>query len=92
MSDGFVEGAGKMFRAKGTSSYQNKMNGANFEEWLTENLLPQLLPHSVMGNAPHQCVKEGNVPYMSSLKTETKDWLTQEGTMLGARHQSSRSS
>jgi hypothetical protein len=55
-SNGFLEGAGLMFKA-GTASgdYHGQMNADNFEEWLNEIVIPKLLPVSVlvMDNAPY---------------------------------------
>ncbi|KAH9378905.1 hypothetical protein HPB48_011130 [Haemaphysalis longicornis] len=80
--NGFVEGAGEVFRAKkGRGDYHDEMNGAHFEKWLTKKLLPRLPSNSVivMDNAPYHSMKENKVPRMSSLKKDMQDWLTQKG-------------
>lgn len=39
--NGFVEGAGEVFRSKkGAGDYHDEMNGAHFEKWLMEKVLP----------------------------------------------------
>jgi hypothetical protein len=81
-SNGFLEGAGLVFRA-GTASgdYHGQMNSDNFEERLNEIVIPKLPPASVlvMDNAPYHGRQVDKPPSASTLKKETIDWLERQG-------------
>lgn len=53
------------------------MNGDQFEKWITEKLLYNLQPHSVicMDNAPYHSVKGERVPTKYSTKGAMLEWL-----------------
>lgn len=58
--DGFIDGAGLVFKSPGKLEDDNcDMNGDKFEKWFTEELLPRLPPRSVivMDNAPYHRVQ-----------------------------------
>ncbi|XP_040077703.1 uncharacterized protein LOC120849529 [Ixodes scapularis] len=64
-SEGFVDGAAEVFRAKtGSGDYHEEMDGARFEECFTEKLLPNLKPNSVifMDNASYHAVRLHTLP------------------------------
>lgn len=76
--NGFVKDAGLIFKAgMATGDYHGQMNQENFTKWLTEKLLPNIPPHSVivLDNAPYHSVLEEKVPTKSSLKRTMIEWL-----------------
>jgi hypothetical protein len=77
-SNGFLEGAGLVFRV-GTASgdYHEQINADNFEKWLNEIVIPKLWPASVlvMDNAPCHGRQVDKPPSASALKKEMIDWL-----------------
>ena len=76
--NGFVQGASLIFKAGlSTGDYHGQMNEVNFTKWLTEKLLPNIPPNSVivMDNAPYHSVLEEKIPTKSSTKRSIIDWL-----------------
>lgn len=74
-----MEGAGLIFKAGlATGDYHGQMNEGNFMKWLTEKLLPNIPPQSVivLDNAPYHSVLEEKRPTKSSLKGQIIDYLT----------------
>jgi transposase len=81
-SNGFLEGAGLVFRAGTVSGdYHGQMNADNFEKWLSEIVIPKLPPTSVlvMDNAPYHGRQVDKPPSASALKKEMIDWLERHG-------------
>ncbi|XP_049273670.1 uncharacterized protein LOC119399462 [Rhipicephalus sanguineus] len=79
--DGFLNAACLLFRAtKRTGDYHAEMDGPRFEMWFTEQLLPNIKPHSVivMDNAPYHSVRLEKVPTSSTRKADIQSWLTQK--------------
>ncbi|XP_050302718.1 uncharacterized protein LOC126740645 [Anthonomus grandis grandis] len=59
--NGFVDNACLIFKAGlATGDYHGQMNKENFTRWLTEKLLPNIPPNSVIvyDNAPYHSVQE----------------------------------
>ena len=58
-ANGFVRNGLLVFQSKKTGDYHEEMDSARFEKWFTEQLLPNIIPNSViiMDNAPHHSVK-----------------------------------
>jgi hypothetical protein len=80
-SNGFLEGAGLVFRA-GTASgdYHGQMNTDSFEKWLNEIVIPKLQPASVLvDNAPYYGRQVDKPPSASALKKEMICWLESLG-------------
>lgn len=78
-SEGFVDGAAEVFRAKkGSGDYHEEMDGARFEKWFTEKLLPNLRPNSVivMDNASYHSVRLHTLPSSRTRKQAIQEWLT----------------
>ena len=64
---------------KGNSSkgdYLSEMNGTKFEKWLTEKLIPNLKPHSVvvLDNATYHTVIEEKCPSAANNKAHIIEW------------------
>lgn len=81
-SRGFVENAALIFKAgQSSGDYHGQMNRDNFTKWLTEKLLPNIPPNSiiVLDNAPYHSVQEDKVPTKSSLKKDMVAWLSKKG-------------
>jgi transposase len=80
-SNGFLEGAGLVFRA-GTASgdYHGQMNADNIEKWLNGIVIPKLPPASLLvkDNAPYHGRQVDKPPSASALK-EMIDWLERHG-------------
>ncbi|XP_076643316.1 uncharacterized protein LOC143353694 [Halictus rubicundus] len=77
---GFVQGAELIFKAKSTTGdYHGQMNASNFEKWLSEKLLPNIAPRSVivMDNAPFHSVWENKPPSKESRKEVMIRWLAE---------------
>ncbi|XP_018569175.1 uncharacterized protein LOC108909344 [Anoplophora glabripennis] len=77
---GFIPNCMLIFKS-GTKSGDyhdhDHMNTQNYEEWLTEKLIPNLPPNSVVvtGNAPYHNVQVQKAPTCNSRKTDMVDWL-----------------
>lgn len=79
--EGFVNAACLIFRAtKGTGDYHKEMDGPRFENWFSEQLLPNIKPNSVivMDNAPYHSVRLEKVPTSSTRKSDIQSWLTEK--------------
>lgn len=78
---GWAPGAELVFQAKKrTGDYHGQMNWNNFSKWFTDQLLPNIPPHSIiiMDNAKyHNVLAEGTFPTSHSLKYELRNWLTE---------------
>ncbi|XP_043262779.1 uncharacterized protein LOC122403884 [Colletes gigas] len=75
---GFVNNALLMFKANSTSGdYHGQMNAINFEKWMTEKLLPNIAPNSVivMDNAPYHSIQLNRPPSKYARKSDMMDWL-----------------
>ncbi|XP_076278399.1 uncharacterized protein LOC143208148 [Lasioglossum baleicum] len=77
---GFIAGAELIFKAKSTTGdYHGQMNAINFEKWLSEKLLPNIPPQSVivMDNAPFHSAQENKPPSKESKKEVMIRWLAE---------------
>lgn len=79
--EGFVENAELIFQAKNDGDYHNQMNSTVFEEWFKTQLMPNILPNSVivMDNAAYHSVQLEKTPTSSWKKAELRDWLVKKG-------------
>ncbi|XP_040070412.1 uncharacterized protein LOC120843204 [Ixodes scapularis] len=68
----------KFWAKKGSGDYHEEIDGARFEEWFTEKLLPNLRPNSVidMENAPYHAVRLHTLPSSRTRKQAIQKWLT----------------
>ncbi|XP_076298376.1 uncharacterized protein LOC143217712 [Lasioglossum baleicum] len=76
--NGFINGAELMFKANSTTGdYHDQMNSENFEKWLQQKLIPNLLPNSViiMDNAPYHTIQLNKVPTKYAPKENMIEWL-----------------
>jgi hypothetical protein len=79
---GFLQGAELIYKAGSASGdYHGQMNSINFEKCVTEKLLPNLPPCSVvvLDNAPYHSVQVNKVPSKYSVKSEMISWLERHG-------------
>ena len=79
--NGFVNGAGLVFRAKKSNGdYHQEMDGKRFENWF-ESLLPKLDSNSVivLDNASYHTVRMENIPTLSWKKIDIQNWLQGKG-------------
>jgi transposase len=78
-SDGWLPKAKLVFQAKKrTGDYHGQMDSANFAKWFSEQLLPNLAPHSliIMDPAPyHNELAEDAFPKPSTTKAQLQQWL-----------------
>ena len=75
---GFIDGAALMLKAHtSTGDYHTEMNGSNFQKWLTEKLIPNLPPRSVVviDNASYHNIQLDKCPTQSARKAEIQAWL-----------------
>jgi hypothetical protein len=75
---GFILGL-LMFRSHlKTADYHREMNATNYQKWLTEKLIPNWPPKSVIvtDNAPHHNVQFNKAPTSRTRKAKMMDWLT----------------
>ena len=65
---------------KNTGDYHDEMTGEHFEEWFSDNLLPNVPPNSliVMDNASYHTRRCEDVPTKSWTKTRTIEWLNKK--------------
>ncbi|KAJ8910153.1 hypothetical protein NQ315_007482 [Exocentrus adspersus] len=80
--NGFVPNAELVFRSGLVSrDYHGQMNKTNFQKWLTERLLPNIPPQSVivLDNAPYHSECINKIPTKYSTKPEMLAWLTKMG-------------
>ncbi|XP_054259923.1 uncharacterized protein LOC128984614 [Macrosteles quadrilineatus] len=76
---GFVPNALTTWKATTHSGdYHDNVNQEMFMEWMTEKLLPNLEPNTVLvvDNAPYHNVLVDKAPTSKSKKQEMKDWLS----------------
>lgn len=76
---GFVPNALKTWKASNQSGdYHDNVNQEMFMKWMTEKLLPNLEPRSVLvvDNASYHNVQVDKAPTSKSKKQEMKDWLS----------------
>ena len=83
--DGFIPNAKDVF--KGNSSkgdYHAEMNGTNIEKWLTEHLIQNLKPHSVvvLDNVTYHTVIEEKCPTAANNKAHIIEWLKRHGIAI----------
>lgn len=76
---GFIPNCLLIFKS-GTKSgdYHDDMNSQNYEKWLSEKLIPNLPPNSVIvcDNAPYHNIQLQKPPTSNSRKADMIDWLT----------------
>ncbi|XP_028036142.1 uncharacterized protein LOC114247384 [Bombyx mandarina] len=75
---GFISNAQSIFKSQSKSGdYHDDMNRTNFMKWLSEKLIPNLPPNSlvVMDNAPYQ-IQVNKASTMSSSKLQMQEWIT----------------
>ena len=76
--DGFIPNAQDVFKGNASKGdYHTEMNGTKFEKWLTEQLIPNLKPRSVvvLDNAPYHTVIEEKCPTAANNKAQITEWL-----------------
>lgn len=76
--NGFLQNARLVYQADTTTrDYHGQMNNENFKKWITEKLIPNLPPNSViiMDNAPYHSVLQEKVPSKSAVKRDMLNWL-----------------
>jgi hypothetical protein len=63
-----------------TGDYPSDMNYTNFENWLTERLIPSRPPHSVLviDNAPYYNVQIDPPPTSNAKKSTMISWLNEK--------------
>lgn len=77
-----MQNADLVFKAgQATGDYHGQVSNENFTKWLTEKLLPNIPPNSVvvLDNALYHSVLEDKPPTKSSLKRDIVVWLTKKG-------------
>lgn len=80
--NGFLTGGLLMYRSGTTSGdYHGEMNAINFEKWLSERVLPNLPPSSVivLDNAPYHTKQDDKPPSKYTTKNEMITWLKRRG-------------
>ena len=80
--EGWVEGADLVFKSKTNSAnYHDEINNQHFMEWLTQQLLPNLPPNSVivLDNTTYHNKLKDKPPMTAKKRDEIKDWLRQHG-------------
>lgn len=80
--DGFVEGAGLLFKAKSKKGdYHDEMDGNNFTKYLKEKLLPNMPENSilVMDNASYHSMQLDKAPTTANRKADIKIWMQEHG-------------
>lgn len=81
---GFIPGAALVFQAKNHGDYHDQMNSETFEKWFRMQLLPNILPSSiiVMDNASYHSRKIHKPPTAASNKASITEWLEQKGVTV----------
>jgi hypothetical protein len=77
-----LQGAELIYKAGSASGdYHGQMNSINFEKWVTEKLLLNLHPCSVvvLDNAPYHSVQVDKDPSKHSVKSYMILWLERQG-------------
>ncbi|XP_046674540.1 uncharacterized protein LOC124363336 [Homalodisca vitripennis] len=78
---GFVKNCLTMWRANiKTGDYHDNVNGKMYFKWLTEKLIPNLPPRTVVviDNASYHNVQVDKCPTSKNTKSEMQDWLIQK--------------
>lgn len=75
---GFIPNAELIFQAKNDGDYHNQMTATVFENWLRNQLLPNIPPNSVIVMENHSVQVEKR-PNSSWLKADVKAWLIKQG-------------
>lgn len=78
--NGFVPNAYIRWRSNNnTGDYHNEMNYDNYKKWVTEKLIPNVLPKSVVviDNAPYHNIQINKIPTSATTKAEMQTWLRQ---------------
>ena len=76
--DGFIHNAAGVFKGKsGSADYHTDMNCENFENWVNQNLLPNLPKNYVvvLDNASYHTVQEDRCPTLATKKADIIAWL-----------------
>ena len=76
--EGWVKDAALVLQSKrGTGDYHNEMKHNTFEEWVTNQLFPNIPPRSVivMDNASYHSRQLERAPTSNSHKADTIEWL-----------------
>ena len=79
---GFIDGAALVLKANSTKGdYHCQMNGELFENWMINNLLPNLNAPCViiMDNASYHSVQSDKCPTSATRKAEIQKWLRDHG-------------
>ncbi|KAJ4444763.1 hypothetical protein ANN_06560 [Periplaneta americana] len=79
--NGFLDNATLIYKAEtATGDYHGQMNSVNFNKWVTEKLVPNLPPASVvvLDNAPYHCAQIDKPPTKYSVKSDIT-WLRNKG-------------
>jgi transposase len=80
--NGFVPGAYARWKLNSnTDDYHHEMNFENYEKWVRTQLVPHLLPKSVVAidNAPYHNKQKEKCPTSASRKDDTKKLLRERG-------------
>ena len=78
---GFIPGAFLFFRSlEHDGDYHRSVDATVFEKWFTEQLLPNILPNSVivMDNASYHSRRSESYPLSTWKKEELLRWLTEK--------------
>lgn len=84
---GFVPNALLVYKShQTTGDYHNDMNFENYWKWLTEKLLPNLEPRSVIviDNASYHNKCLNPAPTSASKKADMQEWLSSKGIYYGS--------
>jgi transposase len=79
--EGFVPNCLQIFKSGSkTGDYHDEMNGANYEKWLSQKLIPNLPPKSVViiDNAPYHNIQINRAPNSNSRRADMISWLTEK--------------
>jgi hypothetical protein len=91
--NGFVPGAYARWKSNShTGDYHHEMNFENYEKWVRTQLVPHLLPKSVVAidNAPYHNKQKEKCPTSASRKDDTKKFLRAKGAFLSSKICSNR--
>lgn len=82
---GFVKNAELVFQAKNDGDYHNQMTATKFEEWLKNQLLPNIPCNSVivMDNASYHSKLIEKIPRLGWRKADIIEWLIKKGEQVG---------
>lgn len=85
---GFIPGAELIFKAhSSTGDYHNEMNQHNFMKWLSEKLIPNLPPNSVLvlDNASYHNVQVDRCPTTATRKADMQSWLSRHNIQFAPK-------